>query len=148
MSVSSVLVASLFPPVVSPAPGGHEGLLEPIPAVLGRRRGHTVDKSPVYRRASSKDKQPLVNHSLVGSAAGSFVCHSVLINNEDIFHDYRRVFECLLSWAWLPSFSGMFFINAKQHNDKHFTVLERITEIVITFEAWMNLSPEISVFIS
>lgn len=31
---------------------GHEEVLEPIPAVSGRRRGHTLDKSPVYRRAS------------------------------------------------------------------------------------------------
>lgn len=31
---------------------GHKEVLEPIPAVSGRRRGHALDKSPVYRRAS------------------------------------------------------------------------------------------------
>lgn len=77
---------------------GHKGSLEPIPAVLGRRRGHPVDKSPVYHRASLKDKQPLVNYSLAGSAAGSSICpllnkHSMLINNEDIFHDCLWAFK-------------------------------------------------------
>lgn len=33
-------------------------VLEPIPAVFGRRRGYTLDKVPVYHKTTSRDKQP------------------------------------------------------------------------------------------
>lgn len=36
---------------------GHAWGLEPIPAVSGRRLGCSPDRSPVYRTATSKDKQ-------------------------------------------------------------------------------------------
>ena len=37
---------------------GRGGSLEPIPANIGREAGYTLDRSPAYRRATYRDKQP------------------------------------------------------------------------------------------
>lgn len=101
MSVSSVLLASF---IVSPAPGVTRRCWSQSQRSQGeggvtRWTSHRFIAGPLRQ-----DKQPSVNQSHVGRAAGSSVClllnkHSMLINNGDIFHDCRWAFEYLLLCA-------------------------------------------------
>jgi len=48
-----------FEPLVTFFAGG----LEPIPAVIGREAGYTLDRSPVYHRATQRQTRQTTTHT-------------------------------------------------------------------------------------